>query len=353
MKINFLTSTLSDLTGGAIYDLILYKKLRARFGDILELFDDKYFLPEGENKNFLGFSEIYRKNVWKLFDCDYLIMNSRLYTRFIGFPWGQLKKVNCKLVAIHHHFNYQTHTGYKSIVHKKLEMKLLNHADIIITPNPYVIKQLEELGLKNKSIMIESYLSNNINCTDKERKKQILFVGTIEPRKGIVFGIQAFYEFWKGHKDYKYLIAGKMDKNDSYYQKLQRMVTELQIADNVIFLGRISEEEKKELYSNSKVFLFPSQNEGYGWVLVEAMSYGIPVVAFDNSAMPYTVNNNNGALVENRNTHEMSIRLSQIIDDPALYKRLVAGAYETVQALPNIEDIEAEYENFFELIENQ
>ena len=112
-------------------------------------------------------------------------------------------------------------------------------------------------------------------------------------------------------------------------------------------MGRISDEEKKKLYSESKVLLFPSQNEGYGWVLVEAMSYGMPVVAFNNTAIPYTVNNDNGAIVENKNIREMSFRLSEIIDDSDLYKRLVYGAYKTVESLPNVEDIDLEYEQFF------
>lgn len=346
MKIHFLTTGLSELTGGAIYDSLFYKKLRARFGDNVVLIDDNFF-SSSDRISFVEFSKIYRQHALRIIDCDYLIINSRLYTRFLTFPWRKLKKSKCKLIAIHHHFNFNTNHGYRRIIHKFFEMKLIKQANTIITPDPYIMDQLDNLGLKNKSIMIESYLSNKTYRIDAERKNQILFVGTVESRKGLTYGIQAFFEFWKTHKEYKYFIAGRIDKNDGYYGELEKLVNTLGIEDSVVFLGRISDEEKKKLYSESKVLLFPSQNEGYGWVLIEAMSFGMPVVAFNNTAIPYTVNNDNGAIVENKNIREMSLRLSEIIDDSDLYKRLVYGAYKTVESLPKTEDIDLEYEHFF------
>lgn len=70
------------------------------------------------------------------------------------------------------------------------------------------------------------------------------------------------------------------------------------LEDVVTFVGRISDEELKSYYSRAYCFVFPSLLEGYGMVLIEAMSYGLPVIAFDNSAIPFTVKNDrNGILV--------------------------------------------------------
>ncbi len=74
-----------------------------------------------------------------------------------------------------------------------------------------------------------------------------------------------------------------------YYKRLLSLVHLYGLEDVVTFVGRISDEELKSYYSRAYCFVFPSLLEGYGMVLIEAMSYGLPVIAFDNSAIPFTV----------------------------------------------------------------
>ena len=114
-----------------------------------------------------------------------------------------------------------------------------------------------------------------------------------------------------------------------------------------MFMGRVNEKQKDELYKESKCFLFPSQNEGYGWVLIEAMSYGLPVIAFDNTAMPYTVNNGNGRIIKNKDIAAMGKALGEIVDHQKLYDALADGAIATVKGLPSEEQISFEYDKFF------
>lgn len=61
------------------------------------------------------------------------------------------------------------------------------------------------------------------------------------------------------------------------------------LEDVVSFSGRVSDEELRNYYSKAYCFVLPSLLEGYGMVLIEAMSYGLPVIAFNNSAIPFTL----------------------------------------------------------------
>lgn len=353
MNIIFLTQQLNGLTGGVIYDQILFDKLRDRFGDQVKLIDDNSFGDEfsEETTHYKRFDHIYKNHAKDITSCDYLFINSRLYTCFTSFPWKEMNP-KCKIVLIHHHFNYMTQKNMmKYVVHRHLEMAFLKRAACIITPNPYTLDILIKKGLKSKSIIIESFINNEIHTSKEEKKNQLLFMGTVEARKGVDLGIDAFYLFSKNHPEYNYLIAGTFRDNTPFCQELVRKVQSYGLENKVKFLGRVEDEEKERLYRESKLFLFPSLNEGYGWVIVEAMSYGMPVVCFNNTAMPYTVNQNNGAVVQNKNIDEMASALERILDNNSEYNRLSQGALQTVQNLPSKEHVNKEYEKFFESIE--
>lgn len=75
----------------------------------------------------------------------------------------------------------------------------------------------------------------------------------------------------------------------NYYNKLRILVSENGLEDVVSFSGRVSDEELRNYYSKAYCFVLPSLLEGYGMVLIEAMSYGLPVIAFNNSAIPFTL----------------------------------------------------------------
>lgn len=347
MKINFLTTNLSGLTGGVIYDEELYNRLLQRFPGQVNLIEDLNFRDEfaGVSPNFRRYNKVYRKHAKKILDCDYLIINSRLYTRFVNFPWNINPK--CKIMLIHHHFNFMTHSGILKMVHKYFEMNFLRRSNCLITPNPYTKDTIKSLGLKNHVALLEAYINKETHIDYKHKKDIISFIGTIEPRKGLHYGIQAFKRFVEKHPSYQFKIAGTL-KAGKYTNKLKKMVKELDLENKVMFMGRVNEKQKDELYKESKCFLFPSQNEGYGWVLIEAMSYGLPVIAFDNTAMPYTVNNGNGRIIKNKDIAAMGNALGEIIDHQKLYDALVDGAIATVKGLPSEKQISFEYDKFFD-----
>lgn len=110
----------------------------------------------------------------------------------------------------------------------------------------------------------------------------ILFIGTIQPRKNIEYIIKAFKQI-SAHYPHQLILAGAPGDSSENAEKL---ITELGLNDRVTLLGYISDEERDNLYRHADVFVYPSKYEGFGLVLLEAMSYNLPVITADNSALP-------------------------------------------------------------------
>ena len=359
MKINFLTTEISDTTGGFLYDRMLYLKLIDRFGQDVHLIDNNYFGSDFAflTRDSIRYSFCYRKHAEEILDCDYVIVNTSFSRFFMLFPWQMQKQTRCKIITVTHHPDYMEYPGLSQFVRKKLMLSLLKHSENNITPNPYTFDWMNQWNFIHKKLLLEAYLDNTIHMSSAKKEKTICYVGSVERRKGLEYGVRAFAQFLQTHSDYRFIIAGNLFLNSPYPQirdycvNLLQLVSDLGISDHVEFLGRIDNERKEQLLETSQVFLFPSLLEGYGWAIVEAMSYGLPVVAFNNTAMPYTVNDTNGILVPNEDIDAMADGLCRLVDDRKLYDQLSSGALKTVQNLPDKETIDQEYIDFLDKIE--
>jgi glycosyltransferase involved in cell wall biosynthesis len=109
-------------------------------------------------------------------------------------------------------------------------------------------------------------------------RKVVLTFGRLSPLeryKGFDEIISLMPRLIKEVPDLLYLIAGRGDDQ----ARLQARVSELGLDNHVKFVGFVAEEEKADLYRLADVFALPSRGEGFGFVLLEAMACGVPVVA--------------------------------------------------------------------------
>jgi len=106
-------------------------------------------------------------------------------------------------------------------------------------------------------------------------KDYVLFLGRLVPEKGAHYLIKAFKNL---DTDLKLLIVGGICHTDSYGENLLEMA---QGDKRIVFTGPLYGEEKAEVFSNAKFFVLPSDLEGMPIVLLEAMSYGLPVLSSD------------------------------------------------------------------------
>ena len=107
-------------------------------------------------------------------------------------------------------------------------------------------------------------------------------------------------------------------------QNLQNKINELNLQNKIFLCGtKLSDELEKE-YLNSSIYLMTSFSESFGLVLVEAASYGLPLIAFDSAqgAKEIINNNKNGFLIPNRDKNQFAEKIDEIINNSELQKSL-------------------------------
>ncbi len=150
-------------------------------------------------------------------------------------------------------------------------------------------------------------------------KQNILFVGRFgERRKGFKFLLRAFNEVRQQIPAVRLIIVGKGD-NKGYLRYLRK-----HNIDNVVFTGYVPDEELSRYYRSAQVFCAPSiGGESFGIVLVEAMACGLPVIASDIPGYASVIEHNQqGLLVEPKNSQLLAKALIQLLSDQALRANL-------------------------------
>ena len=151
-----------------------------------------------------------------------------------------------------------------------------------------------------------------------------LHVGTLNPRKNLIFLVEVFAEVVKKHPDHQLVLTGK---KGWYFEALFEKIKELGIVQKVIFTDYISEDEKLSLYQNAFGFLFPSIYEGFGLPPLEAMKCGVPVVASDVSSIPEVVSDA-GILVSPLDKAGWVSAVEQLIEKPQYRQNLIMKGFQ-------------------------
>jgi glycosyltransferase involved in cell wall biosynthesis len=106
----------------------------------------------------------------------------------------------------------------------------------------------------------------------------ILFLGRLEPRKGVMHMLEAYLKVLESIPQAQLTIAG-----DGPDRKEAETFVRIHQLEGVRFLGMVSDEEKAQVFSNASVFVSPAlYGESFGIVLLEAMTYGIPIAGYGN-----------------------------------------------------------------------
>ena len=151
--------------------------------------------------------------------------------------------------------------------------------------------------------------------------KIIFTIHRLIPLKGTSYLIRAMSMIIKNCPDAKLIIGGEGPERS----KLEDLAKELCIEDNILFVGRISEEQLPVYYKLCDVYVIPSirdkwgNTEGLGMPVIEAMSYGKPVVGFDVGGPKYTIEDGvNGYSVKERDWEEMGGKIILLLSTPEL-----------------------------------
>jgi len=147
---------------------------------------------------------------------------------------------------------------------------------------PHGFKKLKKINIKDVSENLKTFGFGKRDETGRH-SPYVFFIGRLESKKNLVRLVEAFRDFSDSHPDFKLVLAGKRGVG---FDRIFAKVRELKIEDKVVMPGYIDENEKAYLYQNCSIFAFPSLYEGFGLPILEAFSYGKPVLTSHVSCMP-------------------------------------------------------------------
>ena len=238
-----------------------------------------------------------------------------------------------------------------SSINRRLFQKVLTH----IVPNSLETKRMITKHLGNafshhkmRVIYHGIEVDERVNSSEKlpvilEKGHGVILgnAGRLTLQKGQQHLIEVALQLQKRGVDFTLFIAGKGELEE----ELKQSIATNNLQDHVILLGFVSEME--QFMNSIDVFLLSSIWEGFGYVLVEAMSKSKPIVAFNTSSNPEIVQNNvTGFLVEYPDVRAFTAKTQELINDPELRLNMGNSGKERVNKHFKIADRIDEFEAF-------
>ncbi len=144
-------------------------------------------------------------------------------------------------------------------------------------------------------------------------QKIVLFVGRLDPLKGLEKLLQAFSivtEKWAADL----VIVGGDEHSHSGTDKLNNTAGELDIKDNVHFIGSVEQEKVPLYYSAADICIIPSYYESFGMVALESLACGTPVIASNVGAMKNIIKDPiAGEVIVDNSPHELAMKIAEVL----------------------------------------
>lgn len=236
-----------------------------------------------------------------------------------------------KKVILHcHSSRFKDFYNESSMMKKQWILQTLQKADLLIVLSESWKSWFKSIGIDENKIVIlhniTSYPTHKPNLKVKDGKIHFLFLGEIGKRKGvfdILRSISKNQDFFKEKIELR--IGG--NKNEKL---LLETIQNNSIENIVKFEGWVSGEKKIDLLNWADIFILPSYNEGLPISILEAMSYGMPIISSPVGGIPEIVTNN-GILITPGKDEEINRAIRKYIDNPSLIQEEGQISLETIQ----------------------
>ena len=178
----------------------------------------------------------------------------------------------------------------------------------------------------------------------RDGKKNWLFVGRVAPNKKAEDVIRAFAVYRREYEpESRLLLIGSMGGVKLYDRALENYIRALGLEEHIVMPGHVSFAEILAAYRAADVFVCMSEHEGFCVPLAEAMYFGVPIVAYDSSAVPETLGNA-GLVLKDKSPEITAAAVNRILTDPALREQLVQNGKERLKAF-SYESVKGQFLN--------
>lgn len=226
---------------------------------------------------------------------------------------------------------------------QKLYRSLFSKADLILVLSEQWRRWIKEaLGL-TEHIEVLYNPCPIVNHRTDLRKKNILFAGTIIPRKGYADLIKGFAPIAPKHPDWKITFAGNGE-----IERAKEIAKEVHIENQVIFLGWVNGKEKEKAFQEASIYCLASYGEGFPMGVLDAWAYGIPCVVTPVGGLPDIITEGENALTFSPgDTETLAKQLERMITDDSLREKIEKESLNLSQTTFNINTINQQLDKIY------
>lgn len=258
----------------------------------------------------------------------------------LGVLLKEIGVINGKVITSFHGYDMSTYLRKQG---NEVYRLLFKKGDLFLPISQRWKEKLIELGCNENRIIVHRMGVDTEKFSFSSRKDrigaiQLLTVGRLVEKKGIVYSIRAVAKVLRKYPDIEYKIAG----DGPLKSRLKSLIEELGVGDNIKLVGWQQQDEIEELMQKADILLAPSvtskegDQEGIPVTLMEALAKGLLVISTRHSGTPELVQNGkSGFLVPERNVDALAERLEFLIYNPEIWpemrlagRRLVEEQYD-------------------------
>ena len=204
----------------------------------------------------------------------------------------------------------------------EIESFCIKWADAVIATSDGARKGMSKI--KGEISMIHNFVDAELfspKYGDEFKRKldvkgpMVLFVGKLTPAKGVEYLLKAAKEVVEKKPEAKFVLVGPVSFLEEGKNPWDELRSELDLEKNVIFTGGVSFKKLLEAYSSADIFVLPSLKEAFSTVVLEAMSFRLPIVASRIPGISEAVSPENGILVGKRNIKQLSNAILRLLEN--------------------------------------
>ncbi len=265
-----------------------------------------------------------------------------------GLAWGACSAefaaaTSAGIIALCHH-----PLGLESGLEAELAAHLLQNeravlaasAHVIVTSGETAKTLVNDFGVPaQKMTVAEPGTDRKPRMVGGAGAPQLLAVGSVVPRKGYDVLVDALSRI--GNLDWRCTIAGSISRAPDFAARVKDKITDAHLGERIVLTGEVDDAALEELYAAADIFVSASHYEGYGMVLTEALSRGLPIVTTTGGAAATTVPDGAAMKVASGDAIGLADALRKLIQDSSLRRQIAEAAWIEAENLPRWENTAA------------
>lgn len=251
----------------------------------------------------------YFKNIQaiKNINSDYIITTRIFHNKLVS----RYAKKNIIKIATDHNY----HNNDKKYINQLINS--CNNFDYFIAISKALYKSYNKKFIKAKCVYIPNVIDDIPNKSSKLKDNTIISIGRLSKEKGFDDLISVVSLVKEQIKNIKIHLIG----DGILFEELETQINNLELNENIIMHGFLDRKSIEKLLLESSIYVMTSHTESFGLVLVEAMSYGLPIIAFSSAEGAKELINDNGILIDNRDKEKMANKIIGLLKNKDRLKK--------------------------------